>query len=89
MKHFIDASGYRDYGVTVAGQGGDAMVMPEMMQEAMQERMLEIARLQAERRAQALCGLDASGRQDPSGMRLRRLSLPSFVERAFRGAQAS
>ena len=65
------------------------MVTQELMKAVMQERMLEVARLQLEHRARARHGEAASPRRAPSLPRIRRLSIPSFVACAFRSGPTS
>lgn len=61
------------------------MITQELMQAAMQDRMMEAARLQVEREARALPEDRSSVRRARVGEG-RRLRLPSFVAHVLRSA---
>ena len=65
------------------------MVTLELMEAAVQERMLEATRLQREYEARALQEEGAPVGRERSGLSLRWLPLPRFVAQAFRGAPAA
>lgn len=59
------------------------MVEQELMRAAYRERMREAARMARQSEARALRDERPSSRGGSSGLRGRRLALPSFVARAF------
>ena len=64
------------------------MITQEMLQAAMQERMMDVARIQNETAALALQKQDSSDRSPPVDWK-RRVRIPAFLANVLRPATSS